>query len=180
MSELRNASSGERLGNDYKPVNRLIIREHRYRMMMVIGAQQLVVKPILDDEATGTPQRLLWLPVSDNERPRIRPDEPSALILRTWPGFPIPNIDIRQFLDIGPDPADFEVLSFPKKVEDEIDAYSYDILDEDFEIDPLDSHKFQLQMKTAAGLMWLDQRHTGVSQEDWDLAGLVIEKYLLT
>jgi hypothetical protein len=187
LSELRSAWSGERLGHDYKAINRLTIKGHRYRMDMIVAAQPINAASILDDVAGGTPQRFLWLPVSDRERPRVRPDEPRKLTLDRWPSLqftPGQVVDPCYFfpsdLDKDADPAEFEILSIPQSVQQEIDQHSYNLLDEDFKIDPLDSHKYQLQLKMAANLMWLDSRSNGLSIEDWELAGLVIEKSILT
>ncbi len=79
MSELRYAWSGERLGIDYAADDKaIVLQSQRYRLCMIVGVQPLRAAPLFDDADAGTPQRFVWFPVSDPNRPNERPPEPPS------------------------------------------------------------------------------------------------------
>ena len=60
---------------------------------MIVGVQPLRAAPIFEDADAGTPQRFVWFPVSDPDRPKERPEEPPPLDLPAWPGLFADNDD---------------------------------------------------------------------------------------
>lgn len=195
MPELRKAWMGEQLGFSYAADEKKIpIREHRYRMTMVVGVQPGRSRTLLEDSDGGTPQRFLWFPTTDPDRPRFRPEDPGRLALPRWPGgvlqtepegtsvervdadagasrvkFSIGTLD----LALKPDPREFQVLDVPQSAVEAIERAQDANLDGDDGND-LDSHANLMQLKVAATMMWLNGRHDKVSEEDWSLAGVVM------
>ena len=180
MSELRSAWSGERLGNDYAADDKAItIHAHRYRLCMIVGVQPLRAGPIFDDADGGTPQRVVWFPVSDPDPPDQRPVEPKLLELKRWPEDgtnPVVDRDVdrAQSLDKPADRDAFDVLGVPQIAWGMADDHARDKLRDPGSIDPLDGHKLLVRLRVAAGLMWLDSRTDEITDEDWELAGIVM------
>ncbi|OQQ31071.1 hypothetical protein A6410_05460 [Prescottella equi] len=193
MSELRKAWMGEQLGFSYAADEKKIpIKDHRYRMSMVVGVQPGRSQTLLDDADGGTPQRFLWFPTTDPDRPRgDLPENPGALKLPRWPGGTLvtnnatvvtPSDDgedvrisfdgCRMKLSEEPDETDFQVLGVPRSAVEAIDAEVAAKLD-GRDTDDLDSHGLLARLKVAAALMWLAGRTEAVTEADWELAGVV-------
>jgi hypothetical protein len=78
-------------------------------------------------------------------------------------------------LSVAPDKSAFHVLELPPTVVDEIRAeHLAKRRGEVAEAKALDSHAMLARLKVAVGLMWLNGRTDKVSEEDWDLAGIVL------
>ena len=196
MSELRYAWSGERLGIDYAADDKaIVLQSQRYRLCMVVGVQPLRAAPIFDDADAGTPQRYVWFPVSDPNRPEERPAEPARLDLPPWPGLRSNCFDDDAesggVLDFGRDmklanemnqPADpdtFEVMFVPDAVCKAIDEQAFAVLGDQDDIDPLDGHKLLCREKLAAAIAILCQRKE-ITEQDWELAGTAMKVSDLT
>src|SRR5450759_2346685 len=77
MPELRRAWMGDRLGFQYvAPEKRMPMPKHCYRLCLMVGVQPDKAAPLLDDAAGGTPQRFIWVQVTDPTMPDARPAEP--------------------------------------------------------------------------------------------------------
>ena len=193
MPELRKAWMGEQLGFGYAADDKkFAIKRHRYRMTMVVGVQPGRSQTLFEDADGGTPQRFLFFPTTDPERPRgPRPENPGTFKLRRWPGGVLVtdgreptrtvdetgeatiSLDLQELnLAQRADPERFHVLRVAQVIEDAVDAETEADLDGDY-TDDLDSHGTMARLKVAAALMWLNGRTDAITEEDWDLAGIV-------
>jgi hypothetical protein len=155
--ELRKAWMGEPLGFAYVDrEKRLTIPRHSYRLCLITGIQPSNVAPILEDHTSGTPQRFLWLPADDPGAPDERPDGPGT--------YPNP-------LGTSPDRSRRE-MRVCETAQAEIDAARVNHLRGNT-ADALDGHALLARLKIAAGLAVLDGRTDAITEEDWQLAGLV-------
>jgi hypothetical protein len=155
--ELRKAWMGEPLGFAYVDrEKRLTIPRHSYRMGLITGIQPGNAAPILEDHSSGTPQRFLWLPADDPGAPDERPDDPG-----TYPD-PLGTFHDRSRRQ----------MQVCETARAEIDAARVDHLRGNT-TDALDGHALLAQLKIAAGLAILDGRMDAITEEDWQLAGLV-------
>lgn len=184
MSELRAAWSGEELGfasSDQE--KKLRIERHRFRMCLVAGVQPGRSRAILDDADGGTPQRFLWMPTIDLSRLEKGPDEPKPLRLPQWNGGGIvitdPDDEDVTPEDIGlmnlgkrVERAEFRQLRVPQAVVDAVLRDAQRRLS-GAEADSLEGHGILVREKVAAGLMWLNGRCDAITDEDWELAGIV-------
>jgi len=171
---------------------------HRYRMTMIVGVQPGRGAVLLNDADGGTPQRFLWMPTTDPDAPDNPPEEPDRLRLPAWPTTaesakptdPVLSDDGKESgarLDLAlvedsyrlEEPADrttFHVLELPPSVVDTIRAeHLAKRRGEVIEESALDSHAMLARLKVAVGLMWMNGRTDKVSEEDWTLAGTVLE-----
>lgn len=193
MPELRKAWMGEQLGFGYAADDKkFAIKRHRYRMTMVVGVQPGRSQTLFEDADGGTPQRFLFFPTIDPHRPRgQRPANPGALKLPRWPGGVLVTegrepsrvageagelsitLDLQE-LDLArrADPDQFQVLQVAQVIEDAVDAETEADLDGAY-TDDLDSHGTMARLKVAAALMWLNGRTDAITEDDWDLAGVV-------
>lgn len=155
---LRTAWSGGTLGQKNAAAERdRRIPAHRYRFAAILGIQPQHAAAILDDSAGGTPQRLLWFPVTD---PRIAELDH----LPAWPGvldLPTPAHSTGERLTLHPD------------VAGELQRNRIAAAAGNRVADELDSHRDLLRLKVAALLALLDQRRD-INPEDWHLAQLVM------
>ncbi|HJC29574.1 MAG TPA: hypothetical protein H9759_09300 [Candidatus Dietzia intestinipullorum] len=189
MPELRAAWSGEELGFAYSDqTKKLRIEPHRFRMCLVTGVQPGQAGALFEETSGGTPQRFLWMPTNDLNRPRSLPDEPPPLDLPEWPGRGVlvtePDDDGVEREDLGllklhlpVERIEWHTLDVPQAVRDAIHQDRSAGLDRSIagaaDVDPLEGHWFLVRLKIAAGLMWLNGRRDGVTDEDWELAGVV-------
>lgn len=190
MPELRKAWMGERLGFGWANAEKaLVVMGHRYRMTMVVGVQPGRGGALLQDSDGGTPQRFIWLPTTDPDAADEPPDEPEPLRLPAWPR---PGDDQGATADddgpklkFGPGdeyklemPADksgFHVLGLPPSVVETVRReQKAKLRGEVPENQALDAHATLARLKVAVGLMWMNGRTDKVTDEDWDLAGVVM------
>jgi hypothetical protein len=158
MPILRKAYSGEALSFAYAdPTKRLHLRGHAYRMALVAGVQPGRAAALLDDADGGTPQRFLWLPVTDPTMPRDRPAQPEPWTV------PVPPASVGR--------AEVQVCN---EATDEITEAHWRRSRGDG--DALDGHALYTRLKVAAALAVLDGHlgTKGVTSEDWRLAGLLM------
>lgn len=157
MSVLRNAWSSADLGFAYAdPDKNLRVDAHSYRLSLIVGIQPARAGALLDQADGGTPQRFLWMPVIDPSAP-ADPDpytrgRNKLLMPKTW-------------TDRDPhSPPDafggFVRLEPCSEALAEIKASRLAVLRGE-NVDPLEGHALQLQLKTAALLAILD---TGYGQ----------------
>src|SRR3712207_3218265 len=120
----------------------------------MLGVQPSKAGPLLEDADGGTPQRFLWVPVTDPDMPRERTKAPEPIVWdRRFPTVPRYEVAV---------------------CEEAIDA-----IDEAHwqrsrgEGDPLDGHKLYCRLKVAAALALLDRR-LAVTGDDWRLSGRIM------
>ncbi|MDL9935483.1 bifunctional DNA primase/polymerase [Gordonia sp. ABSL1-1] len=193
MPELRKAWMGEQLGFGYAADDKkFAIKRHRYRMTMVVGVQPGRSVTLFEDADGGTPQRFLFFPTTDPDRPKgRRPPNPGSVKLSRWPdgvlvtegrdtektdgdnGETVFSFGMEPLrLAERADPEGFHVLQVAQVIEDAIDAETEADLDGTYG-DDLDSHGKMARLKVAAALMWLNGRTDEITEEDWELAGIV-------
>lgn len=165
MADLRSAWSGELLGQVAADASRSMpLEAHEYRLALVAGIQPHRADVLLDDADGGTPQRFLWMPVSDPDSPEDLPEAPEPIQWQPPHASPFVGYDgIR--------------ISVCERARAEIRQARKSTLRGDG--DPLDGHALQCQLKTAAILGIADGRYE-VTDEDWRLAGIVQRKSAAT
>lgn len=157
MPLLRQAYSGERLGFHYSdPGKRLTVRGHTYRCAMVVGVQPGRAAALLDDADGGTPQRFLWLPVTDPQAPAVRPPEPRPWRLE----LPAVTGGRRELLQVCPEAVTTIEDAARRRLLGQAD-------------NALDGHALYTRLKVAAALALLEER-LDVNPEDWQLAGALM------
>jgi hypothetical protein len=173
---------------DYATDDKAItLHGHRYRMGMILGVQPLRAGPIFDDKDAGTPQRFVWFPVSDPDRPKERPEPTPKLTVPAWPGLMEDNelddegklhlglnVKLANLMNVPADVDEFEVLSVPDAVYAAVDDQAFAVLGEDAGIDPLDGHKLLCREKIATAIAVLRQ-HDQITEHDWELAGTAMK-----
>jgi hypothetical protein len=163
--ELNKAWMGEPLGFAYVAKEKsLNIKPHTYRLCLITGIQPANADVILDDVDSGTPARYLWMPASDPGRPVVQPDQPSM-----WRGWTLANsVDNLDSID----PTQLRPMDVCQTARDAVDQAALDRLAE-VPTDLLNSHALLSRLKTAAALAVLENRSAAITEEDWQLAGVV-------
>jgi hypothetical protein len=159
LPKLHEAYSGESLAFNYAdPTKRLHVRRHHYRMALTLGVQPGRAAALFDAADGGTPQRFLWLPVTDPEMPRHPPPEPSRWTV-PMPGRPSTG---RKVVGVCTEARDEIIEAHWRRSRGEGDA--------------LDGHALYTRLKVAAALAVLDGHlgGDGVTAEDWRLAGVLM------
>lgn len=165
-AEMRKLYTGSSIGfaNAGKDT-RNVVMANTYRACALLGVQPLRSQPLLAAADGGLPQRIVWVPADDPDAPDRAPQKPEPLKVVT------PDWDTAEWVTIS---GGQTVLSVPATARRQIDAHRLAVLRSDPDIDPLDGHALLTRLKVAASLMILDG-HTTISDEDWDLAGSVME-----
>ncbi len=154
MATLRQGFSGETLGFAYSDAAKSQhIRKHTYRMTMVIAVQPACAGPLLNDEAGGTPQRLMWFPAIDA---RVSENPPY------WDGQALktpPRSTWRYAMEVKiPDEARTMIIA------ENVKRHRGDG-------NALDGHAMFCREKFAFALALLDNR-CEITSEDWRLSGI--------
>jgi hypothetical protein len=156
MPILRTAWSGEALGFSYAdPSKALDVPARSYRCSLMLGVQPAKAGPLLEDAEGGTPQRFLWVPVTDPDMPRERSTPPEPIIWER--DFP----PMRYEMDVCTEATDAIDEAHWKRSRGEGDA--------------LDGHALYTRLKVAAALALLDRR-LKVTADDWRLSGRIMAK----
>ncbi|WP_433038909.1 hypothetical protein [Actinomycetospora sp. CA-053990] len=83
-------------------------------------------------------------------------------------------------LEVPVNKADLRIIAIPEEaaelIQREIDAKEF----ADYEGDELDSHAQLMQLKVAAALMFMDNRHDKINDADWELAGMLMKVSSMT
>jgi hypothetical protein len=157
-SILRSAWSGSSLGQQNADSERTrFIERFTYALGLFIGFQPEVAQVLLADEATGTPQRFMWMSGYDVTLPEadFDPVEPFAL--------PIETPDFR--LITG-------TITGPQWLAKELRTRRRRMLRCEEFVQQLDSHEVAMRCKASSLLAVLDGRMQ-VTDEDWELADVM-------
>ncbi len=146
---------GERLGHCFVDAEEPVDHRRGYQASPVVGVQPERADVLLDDTAGGTPQRFVWLPTTYPHQDE-RPSEPPVLC---WQ---LPSMDTSGTYS----------LPICLAAAQEIDAAH--LRRARGEGDPLDGHMLLTREKVAAALGLL-QGHVEIVEEDWQLAGVVMD-----
>lgn len=166
MPELRKVWSGERLGFKNRGAS-LTVAPHTYRASLICGVQPAKAGALLDDADGGTPQRFLWLPTTGHEI--VRGAEIPEPFVWNAPGEDVlPTHNGRRTLDV--------CRTARRTIEDAYDRTAALPIDAPTsEDDELNGHALLARLKVGAVLALLDGRGN-VSDEDWQLAGIVMTR----
>ncbi|WP_084866035.1 bifunctional DNA primase/polymerase [Prescottella equi] len=184
MPTLRTAWTGDSLGFANRDKTKAIpVEAHRYRLTMVVGVQPTKAQPLLDDADGGTPQRFLWMPTADPDAPEVEPAEPDPITVGPWPqpqpqnGFKVNRPDTSEvaLVTVPATGREFIELAIPDYVRAEVRSQRRRVLRGDADVNPLDGHALMARLKVAVALMVLNGRYDTVIDEDWNLAGVVME-----
>ncbi|MGW4120752.1 hypothetical protein [Nocardia sp. NPDC004711] len=157
MPELRKLYSGEELGQGNATREaRVIVPEHSYRAVLIAGVQPGRGRALLDDSDGGTPQRFLWVPVTDRGAPDITPECPEPL-----------EISITR--------RGKTVVAVPESVVAPLKEIRLRMLRDDPRVDPLDGHRGLTRLKVAFAFAVLAGRSSRVTEDDWELAGHLMQ-----
>ena len=166
--EMCKAFFGETLGGSYVDITKNVpVPEGRYAFGMTMGVQPKKADILLQSEDGGTPQRVLWLSISNPGIPDERPDgDPEPYTWQHPPIYAGPDTPI--IVDVC-EPARREIYAaHVRRVRAEID--------DDIAPD-LDGHLLLTRLKVAATFGLLDGR-VSVNEEDWHLAGIIMSHSL--
>jgi len=158
--QLRQAWSGQQLGFYYATSEkRLLVPEHAYRMCIVAGVQPGRAGALLSETDGGTPQRFLWLPAMD------------PTIVRDAPPTPAPLEWMPPVFSGG--------TAYIKECQTAVDMVIDAAVDRSNEnADALDGHALLTRLKVAAALAALHgttpQRQCEITEEDWELSGVLM------
>lgn len=155
LPTIRSAWSGSLVGQaNADAARRRKLDAHAYRFTLVVGFQPEYAAGLIGDVAGGTPQRFLFASSTD-------PSIPMEAV--EWPG------------SLGWSPPITEgVLDVAKVVRDEIRAHAVGASQGRIKIPELDSHRNLLRLKVA-GLLALLESRTTITDDDWRLAGAVVQ-----
>lgn len=157
LPTLRAAWSGETIGQSNASIEtHRVLRDHKYRMAIVVGFQVNYAAELLADTEGGTPQRFVYASAIDPTVPYEAPVWPGALHY-----VPPPVILAGTPIVVDDD------------IQDRLRRRQVMMQRGEFTPDPLDSHAELGRLKVAALLALLDER-IDVNPEDWDLAGHIM------
>jgi hypothetical protein len=161
--ELNKAWMGEPLGFAYVTKEKsLRIDPHTYRLCLITGIQPANANVILEDVDSGTPARYLWMPASDPGAPIVRPSDPGPL--RGW--------TLANSVNPNADPTQLRPMDVCDSARAAVDQAALDRLRE-VPTDLFNSHALLSMLKTAGALALLENRAGVITEEDWQLAGVV-------
>ncbi|MFF0240578.1 hypothetical protein ACFYRW_10125 [Rhodococcus pyridinivorans] len=154
--QLLAAYIGEQIGfQNAQKSTHSVLPPHSYRLCMAVGVQPENADALLAGAKDGLPQRFMWLPATDRSAPWPPPEQPEPL-----------EIVVRNY---GAKRVEVKV---PDSVVEEIRRARYDRVI-GVSTDPMASHRFLCQEKTAVGLAILDGR-IDINEDDWRIAGQVM------
>jgi hypothetical protein len=163
---LRAAAMGEALSFAYSDQQKAItVGAHKYRLGLIVGIQPANAATLLDDVAVGTPQRFLWLPAEDPAAPP--PDQLPAQPLPWRNPLQAPGV-----VEVLGESNRQVVMQVCQTAANEI-RWARHLTLTGQAADPLDGHALLTQEKVAAGLALLSGRIHEITEEDWQLAGVV-------
>jgi len=160
LPTLRSAYSGELLGQANARQETLrVLPAGSYRLVLLVGLQDVAAAQLFADSSTGTPQRVVMFHANDPSIPAEPPEAPAP-----WPEGPwVPSaITGGQTIELEP-----EVLA-------EVRERALAIQRGALVLDTLDAHRDQNRLKEAAMLAILAHR-LRITVDDWRLAGMILD-----
>lgn len=169
LPTLRTAWTGTTLGNaNASAERRRILPAGSYVYGVTLGIQPELAAPLLSDVAAGTPQRFIWLYALDPNMPDDPPDWPGPL---DWNPPSTGALALRRTTRGG---WHRHPLGVPDAVANELRRHRQAVQRGEVTVDALDAHRHLCRFKIAGLLAILEQR-LDVTDDDWALAGLVID-----
>jgi len=163
MTTLRQAWSGESLGGSYASSDKKVtLNAGTYRFVGVMAIQPALAKDMLSDYLGGTPQRFVWLSLSDPGAPDHTPE---------WPGSLPWEPPVWSSTDAQPIPGGLMKTVIP--VCTDVTKYVQECRRKSLRTGGTDDEHAQLRrLKVSALLAILDER-LEVTWDDWELAEMV-------
>ncbi|KRD07790.1 hypothetical protein ASE48_10155 [Mycobacterium sp. Root265] len=155
------ALTGDRLGSKgASAVTTRSVPADSYRLAMSISAQYGHTAVLMDDVTGGTPQRLLWAPVTDPDMPDEPGPIPDEVLNTKLPSWALSGQ--QTLIQYGPDAIN-EYVRAGLLANGRGDG------------DAIDGHRTLTRLKVAADLAILDHRSV-VSDKDWMLSEFIMAK----
>jgi hypothetical protein len=139
-----------------------IVPAGQYTYGIVMAIQPQLAGALLDDVAAGTPQRFAWVEAIDPTVPDDQPAWPGTL---KWRPLDVPRGELAHLVPI--------IIDVDPDIVHELRQAQLHRRRGQVRVDPLDAHAGLMQLKMAALLGLLDNR-AQVNQEDWRLAGMLL------
>lgn len=176
---LRRAWAGQTLGQaNGRAETTRIVREGSYSLGLVVGFQPTTCQPLLADVDAGTPQRFLWAWSIDPSLPEHDVEHPGALT-GVWQapaaGVELPGTGWLVQDGGGASDVDTRTVVFPATVTAYFRGLERDRMQGRYTPAPHDAHTPFTRAKVAVLLAALDGGRREVSEEDWALAGMVVD-----
>lgn len=154
--QLLAAYIGEQIGfQNAQKSTHSVLPPHSYRLCMAVGVQPENADALLAGAKDGLPQRFMWLPATDRSAPWPPPEQPEPLEI-VVSNYGAKRVEVK----------------VPDSVVEEIRRARYERVI-GVSTDPMASHRFLCQEKTAVGLAILDGR-IDITEDDWRIAGQVM------
>lgn len=161
LETIKEAESGSTLTRSLSQGNTSELPGGEYRFLMFMNVQPAKAEALVDDSATagGLPGRILWMPTQSKT---AREDYAKVA------GSPVTKLTVKAPQWFGTT----TIQALPEMNEAHIEA---NISAHEGKRDAMESHASLLRAKVAIALMALDSR-TFLTAEDWELAGIVMDK----
>ena len=158
---LKAALTGDRLGSKgASAATTRSVPADTYRLCLSISAQFGHCGVLLDDVSGGTPQRMLWAPVTDPDMPRELGPTPTRVLDAKLPPWALTGNQV--LIQYG-----------PPEIREYVNAGLWASGRGD--VDAMDGHRTLTRLKVAAALAILDHRSV-IGATDWELSELVMAK----
>jgi hypothetical protein len=177
MPDLRSAWMGKALGSaTVTKENRLSVTDHSYRLGLVVGTQLGAAGFLLNDSDVGTPQRFVFVPGQDDNGLSDEDIDNMTLEELAMSGETVERIDMNHLppLDYNRDLETWEPDEFtPVSV---CDAAKLEVLrDNRRTVKRFPPHHLLCRLKTACLLSFYCGDNGDVTNEYWELAGVVMQ-----
>lgn len=165
LSEMRTMLTGGSTGSSNATRERQrILHAKTYNFQLIAGVQPARAGALLDSRDAGTPQRFIWVPVTD-PKTALHPDDRPP-----WPGQLDWNDAFLLAFELG-DP----IVRYPEWLMKELKDYDYRISLEDSHGGELSRHGHQnlLRLKVAAGIAFLHESMV-IDDEHVEIADMIL------
>ncbi|WP_418345490.1 hypothetical protein [Rhodococcus pyridinivorans] len=182
IDEINKAVTGERLGfSNRSRETSLTLEEHRYRFGFKLGVQTRRAHMILDHDVSGLAQRAVWVKATSDD---LDPTAPQVKA-RKWP-------HAQKIKDMKCPPNDLElnqpavqshlkVITYPKPIQDLVRAHqALKARDDNGGVAEIDGHAQLMRLRFAVAFAYLDGRFDAFTEDDWELAGVVMRHHRAT
>ncbi len=169
LTVLRAAYSDDVLGMTTGSLDRRrVLSPGQYVLGVIIGFQPTRASGLLADVDAGTPQRFVWLAATDPQAPDALPAWPDGLLIE-----PVTSLQLEPYKRTIGGYVRHELVVPPSMASAAL-AHRQRGLRGKERIEPMDVHEPMVRSKVAALLALLDRR-LELADEDWQLAGIVMD-----
>jgi hypothetical protein len=179
LPQMRKAWDGAELTFGYADRTKsIVVGEHTYRLVAVVGVQPGRAKTLLEDVDAGTPQRYLWLPALAPGTPMedVQAPEPIDLSAITE-GWPQPQTNLaEQLLAAQEGRPDRHVFVLPEAARELIRTNRKRKVRGEATDPALDGHLGLCRMKAATALALLHGERDDTKGQFWDMSQVLMAK----